>query len=76
MTTTRALATAGLVVSGAFLISRLLGYVRYVLVVTTLPEHDVDTFLAAFRVPDTIFQLVAAGALSSAIIPIVSALMT
>ncbi|MFL5770969.1 MAG: murein biosynthesis integral membrane protein MurJ [Chloroflexota bacterium] len=75
MTTTRALAKAGLVVSGAFLISRLLGWIRYVLIVTTLPERDVDTFLAAFRLPDTIFQLVAAGALSSAIIPIVSALL-
>ena len=75
MTTTRALAKAGLVVSGAFLISRILGWVRYILIVTTLPEHDVDSFLAAFRLPDTIFQLVAAGALSSAMIPIVSALL-
>jgi putative peptidoglycan lipid II flippase len=75
VTTTRALAKAGLVVSGAFLISRLLGWVRYVLIVTTLPEHQVDTFLAAFRLPDTMFQLVAAGALSSAMIPIVSGLL-
>ena len=76
MTTTRALAKAGLVVSSAFLISRVLGWVRYLLIVNTLPERDVDTFLAAFRLPDLIFQLVAAGALSSAMIPIVSALLT
>jgi putative peptidoglycan lipid II flippase len=75
VTTTRALARAGLVVSGAFLISRLLGWVRYLLIVNTLPERDVDTFLAAFRLPDTIFQLVAAGALSSAIVPIVAGLL-
>jgi putative peptidoglycan lipid II flippase len=75
VTTTRALAKAGLVVSGAFLISRLLGWIRYLLIVNTLPERDVDTFLAAFRLPDTIFQLVAAGALSSAIIPIVAGLL-
>jgi putative peptidoglycan lipid II flippase len=75
VTTTRALAKAGLVVSGAFLISRLLGWVRYVLIVNTMPTRDVDTFLAAFRLPDTVFQLVAAGALSSAMIPIVSALL-
>ena len=75
MTTTRALAKAGLVVSGAFLISRLLGWVRYLLIVTTLPTDDVDTFLAAFRLPDTMFQLVAAGALSSAVIPIVAGLL-
>ncbi|HET9347205.1 MAG TPA: murein biosynthesis integral membrane protein MurJ [Candidatus Limnocylindrales bacterium] len=72
---TRALARAGLVVSGAFLISRLLGWIRYLLIVNTLPERDVDTFLAAFRLPDLIFQLVAAGALSSAIIPIVAGLI-
>ena len=72
---TRALARAGLVVSGAFLVSRLLGWIRYLLIVNTLPEADVDTFLAAFRLPDLIFQLVAAGALSSAIIPIVSSLI-
>jgi putative peptidoglycan lipid II flippase len=75
VTSTRALAKAGLVVSGAFLISRILGWIRYLLIVNTLPTKDVDTFLAAFRIPDTIFQLVAAGALSSAIIPIVSALL-
>jgi putative peptidoglycan lipid II flippase len=75
VTTTRALARAGLVVSGAFLVSRLLGWVRYLLIVNTLPEGDVDTFLAAFRLPDLIFQLVAAGALSSAIIPIVASLI-
>jgi putative peptidoglycan lipid II flippase len=74
VTTTRALAKAGLVVSAAFLISRVLGWARYLLIVNTLPERDVDTFLAAFRLPDLIFQLVAAGALSSAIIPIVAAL--
>ena len=32
-------------------------------------------FFAAFRLPDFVFQLVAAGALSSAVIPIVSALV-
>ncbi len=37
---------------------------------------ELDAFFAAFRLPDLIFQLVAAGALSSALIPIVSALFT
>jgi putative peptidoglycan lipid II flippase len=72
----RALAQAGLVVSGAFLISRVVGWLRYLLIVNSLPVRDGDTFLAAFRLPDTIFQLVAAGALSSAVIPIVSGLLT
>jgi putative peptidoglycan lipid II flippase len=36
---------------------------------------ELDSFYAAFRIPDLIFQLVAAGALSSALIPIVTGLL-
>jgi putative peptidoglycan lipid II flippase len=76
VTNGQALARAGIVVSGAFLISRLLGYVRFVVIGNSgLVAGDLDTFFAAFRLPDLIFQLVAAGALSSALIPIVSALL-
>ena len=80
MTGGQALARAGLVVSGAFLISRVLGYVRIVVIGrmighTPVTSADLDTFFAAFRLPDLIFQLVAAGALSSALIPIVSGLL-
>jgi putative peptidoglycan lipid II flippase len=76
VTAGQALARAGMVVSGAFLISRLLGYVRFVVIGNSgLLAGELDTFFAAFRLPDLIFQLVAAGALSSALIPIVSALL-
>ena len=72
----RALAQAGLIVSGAFLVSRVLGWVRVVVIVNGgIPGADLDSFFAAFRLPDLVFQLVAAGALSSAVIPIVSALL-
>lgn len=75
--THRALAQAGLVVSGAFLISRILGWVRVAVIgVTFGAGPELDAFVAAFRLPDLIFQLVAAGALSSALIPIVAALLT
>ncbi len=75
MTSSRALARAGLIVSGAFLVSRILGWVRIVVIVRAFPAGaELDAFFAAFRLPDLIFQLVAAGALSSAVIPIVSAL--
>jgi putative peptidoglycan lipid II flippase len=70
------LARAGLVVSGAFLISRVLGWVRLVVIADTFgASADLDAFFAAFRIPDLIFQLVAAGALSSALIPVVSGLL-
>jgi putative peptidoglycan lipid II flippase len=74
--TSRTLLRAGLIVSGAFLVSRVLGWVRVVAIVNGgLPPDDLDAFFAAFRLPDLVFQLVAAGALSSAVIPIVSALL-
>ena len=58
--------------SGAFLVSRILGYVRIVVIAQLVPTRpELDAFFAAFRIPDLIFQLVAAGALSSALIPIV-----
>ncbi|MDO8485421.1 MAG: murein biosynthesis integral membrane protein MurJ [Candidatus Limnocylindrales bacterium] len=75
MTGPMGLARAGLVVSGAFLVSRVLGWVRLVVIGRAFEPAQLDTFFAAFRIPDLIFQLVAAGALSSALIPIVSALL-
>jgi putative peptidoglycan lipid II flippase len=76
VSSTQALARAGLIVSGAFLISRVLGWVRVVIIGNTFPAGpELDAFIAAFRLPDLMFQLVAAGALSSAVIPIVSGLL-
>ena len=75
MTATRNLARAGLIVSGAFLTSRILGWLRIVVIPKRrLARPELDAFFAAFRIPDLMFQLVAAGALSSALIPIVSGL--
>ena len=77
MSSSRALARAGLIVSGAFLVSRVLGWVRILVIGNTFPAGpELDAFLAAFRLPDLMFQLVAAGALSSAVIPVVSALLS
>ncbi len=76
MSATGSLARAGLIVSSAFLVSRILGYVRVVVIANAFRPAELDAFFAAFRIPDLIFQLVAAGALSSALIPIVSALFT
>ncbi len=71
-----ALAKAGLVVSAAYLVARVLGYVRVVVIGTTFGAgEELDAFYAAFRIPDLIFQLVAAGAVASAVVPIVSTLV-
>ncbi len=76
MTARRSLARAGLIVTGAFFISRVLGWVRVVVIGTTFgASGELDSFFAAFRIPDLIFQLVAAGALASALIPVLSGLL-
>ncbi len=77
MTSTRALARAGLVVTGAFLASRLLGWLRVVVISQAFPDPaDLDPYLAAFRIPDLIYQLVAAGAVGSALVPVLTQLFT
>ena len=74
--TTRALAQAGLIVTALFLVSRVLGYVRTLAIAASVPDvAQLGPFYAAFRIPDFLFQLVAAGALSSALIPVVAALI-
>ncbi|TME10912.1 MAG: murein biosynthesis integral membrane protein MurJ [Chloroflexi bacterium] len=68
-----ALARAGLIVSGAYLVSRVLGYVRVVVIGSTLGAGpELDAFFAAFRIPDLIFQLVAAGTVAAALVPMVA----
>ena len=75
-TTARSLARAGLVVSGAYLVARVLGYIRVVVIGTTFGAGpELDAFFAAFRIPDLIFQLVAAGAVASALVPMVAGMI-
>ncbi|MFC1721637.1 murein biosynthesis integral membrane protein MurJ [Patescibacteria group bacterium] len=55
----------------ASIISRLLGIFRDRLLSTTFGAGmELDAYMAAFRIPDTIFNLVVVGALSSAFIPL------
>lgn len=71
-----ALVRAGVILSGTFLVSRALGYVRTVVLGATFGTGpELDAFFAAFRVPDLIFQVVAAGAMGSALIPVLSGLL-
>lgn len=66
----RKLAGAALVVMVFFVFSRVAGLAREIVIGAyfgTSPE--LDAYLAAFRIPDILFQLVAGGALGSAFIP-------
>lgn len=73
--TVRTLARAGMVVAGAFFLSRMLGWVRLIVITNQFGAGtQLDAYFAAFRVPDAMFQLVAAGAFGSSIIPVLAEL--
>jgi putative peptidoglycan lipid II flippase len=75
-TSAATLARAGLIVSATYLVARILGYVRVLVIGTTFGAGaELDAFFAAFRIPDLIFQLVAAGAVASALVPMVAGLL-
>ena len=60
---------AGLVMA-LFVVSRALGLLREMVISHQFGTGgDLDAYLAAFRVPDILFQVVAGGALASAFIP-------
>jgi putative peptidoglycan lipid II flippase len=72
----RALARAGLIVIIAFLASRVLGWVRVVVLANLFgASAELDAFYAAFRIPDLVFQLVAAGAIASSLVPVLAGLV-
>ena len=67
------LVTASLILTIAALASRLLGWVRLLVIGSQFgASRELDAYFAAFRIPDAIFQLVVAGALSAALIPVFS----
>lgn len=71
--TGRVLVTASLILTVAALASRLLGWIRLLVIGSQFgASRELDAYFAAFRIPDAIFQLVVAGALSAALIPVFS----
>jgi putative peptidoglycan lipid II flippase len=65
------IARAAGVVSGATLVSRILGFVRDLIIARTFGAGTAtDAFFAAFRLPNMLRELLGEGALSAAFIPI------
>ncbi len=65
---------AALIVGISSLVSRLVGLFRERVFTTTFGAGDTfDAFVAAFRIPDLIFNLIVIGALSAAFIPLFTA---
>ena len=75
----RAIALAGVIVVGGVVLSRLIGWLRTAVFLAEFGGKsnigNLDSFYNAFRLPDTLFQLVAAGAIGSALVPVASALL-
>lgn len=59
----------GLLVVTMFL-SNVLGFLRDMVLANTLPLTVLDTYYAAFRIPDLLFNLFILGAITSAFIPV------
>lgn len=67
---------AAFIVGFSFILSGLLGVIRYSIIGSTFSVGlELDAFYTAFRLPELLFTLVAGGALGSAFIPIYSALI-
>jgi len=65
------IAEASVILMASFLFSALLGAVRQVLFNAEFGAgSEASAYYAAFRLPDTLFSLIAGGALSSAMIPV------
>lgn len=66
----RQIARAALIVMALFGLSRVLGVIRQMAVAAQFgTSGDLDAYLAAARIPETVFLIVAGGALGSAFIP-------
>ena len=65
------LALASLVVMAGFVVSRLLGLVRNMVILSQFGTgREFEAYVAAVTVPDIIFQVLAGGAVGSAFIPV------
>ena len=68
---------AATLVMALFMFSRVTGLVREMVIGARFgTSAELDAYLAAFRVPDLLFQLVAGGALGSAFIPVFTGCLT
>jgi putative peptidoglycan lipid II flippase len=74
---TRTVAGAALIVFFAGILSRILGLLRDRILASQFGAGDtLDIYYAAFRIPDLVYNLLIAGALSAAFIPVFTGLIT
>ncbi len=65
------LAASALIVAGAFVLSRVLGLAREIILARQFGTGtEMDAYVSAFRIPDLLFLVVMAGAFGAAFIPV------
>src|SRR5918998_1132334 len=71
------LAKSAGVVAGAFVLSRVLGLVREVVLARQFgTSEEFSAYVSAFRIPDLLFLVIMAGAFGSAFIPVFSGMLS
>jgi putative peptidoglycan lipid II flippase len=72
---TESIAAAAFIISAAGIVSRILGLFRDRILASQFGAGDtLDTYYAAFRIPDLVYNLLVLGALSAAFIPVFTSL--
>jgi putative peptidoglycan lipid II flippase len=68
--------SAAIIIGGLSLVSRILGVVRDRILASSFGAGDtLDVYYAAFRLPDTIYNLLVLGVISAGLIPVFSGLL-
>ncbi len=62
--------SGAIVIMGMVILSQILGLIRQRVILSFFDQQDYALFLAAFRLPDLVFEVLALGAFSSAFIPV------
>src|SRR4030042_2739744 len=62
--------SSAMIISTMIVISSFVGFLRYRVLSNYFPKEQLDLFLASFRIPDLIFEILITGALTTSFIPI------
>lgn len=62
--------SSAMLIAVMIIISRFFGFFRYRILSGLFTKEELDIFLASFRIPDLVFEILITGALTSTIIPI------
>src|SRR3990167_6374069 len=62
--------SSAMLISVMIVISRIFGFFRYRTLSGLFTKEELDIFLASFRIPDLVFEILITGALTTTIIPL------